>query len=710
MANINNGLTPAQLNVPTGYSVNPIPGRLEQLYSSNNRDLYSRLSPYSKGTGIYSFGPKQPFLYKTPNSIKKGITKFKKFDSQAFPFISSALDTIRVSKFLVTGNGILFTAKQFLLQKNQAYNETRIYNPLMPILAVSTKINPFSEKNPSRFIDRGSIASVFKSLVGLPTSNSNPPPGTVGIGALTAQNKGNSKGLLRADTATLGYNRLTNKSPQKAGLLDAFKSLPKTLFGGFGTPKQPTNASYRADEGAYGIQLSAQNKFDYFDKNGSLVKWGKDYFMRFEAGSQNGNAKEKIRKSSETSIVDSKKIIKFNGKTLKQNSQYFSQRIGTERKVNKGYTKYEDVVFKNLEEPYFSSDILSIYVEYISDDTKNYPTKFSEKSDEAVVKIEAGLKKIISDIESAGYSFKPNNSKDVFVKQFSNGQWRGMGEINRLTKDPNSKGSSAGNYTNSYERENRDNPHHIDKVKGFAGSYRHDRVNALTILYKDSNDESSTRFKDYNGETFIPHTQDQVAFYFHDLVNDNYIPFRNTVTGINEGLSANWSDVTYIGRADKLVNYTGFTRTLSFNFTVVAMSLKELYPMWQRINYFSTLVKPSGYVNDRFIIPPMTTLTLGDMYVSQPFIIKSIGISIPDDAAWETISEINPSDVDWKYLNEKITFKGSGKDGMYAQFPRECKLSVSGDLLEKDAPSIGKLNWGRDGGRFSENLAINNRI
>ena len=43
---------------------------------------------------------------------------------------------------------------------------------------------------------------------------------------------------------------------------------------------------------------------------------------------------------------------------------------------------------------------------------------------------------------------------------------------------------------------------------------------------------------------------------------------------------------------------------MSIDFNVVAFSIEELLPMWQRINY-TTLTKPAKYTDNGFIIPPL---------------------------------------------------------------------------------------------------------
>jgi hypothetical protein len=192
-------------------------------------------------------------------------------------------------------------------------------------------------------------------------------------------------------------------------------------------------------------------------------------------------------------------------------------------------------------------------------------------------------------------------------------------------------------------------------------SNRGDAINTLTVIPSDS-----TGLSNLNNTGWWQtnkYNNDQIAFYFYDIVNQNYIPFRATITGISEGGGAEWEPLSFIGRADKVYSYSGFTRTLSFKFHIHINSISELAPTWQRINYLSTLIKPSNYTSDkvaantaqsrgtgsmsinnitnRFMIPPMVMLNIGDMYREQPVVITQVGISIPEDASWETLNEDN---------------------------------------------------------------------
>ena len=159
--------------------------------------------------------------------------------------------------------------------------------------------------------------------------------------------------------------------------------------------------------------------------------------------------------------------------------------------------------------------------------------------------------------------------------------------------------------------------------------------------------------------------------------------------------SAEWEDINYLGRADKLFLYKGFSRDVNFSFTVYANSAKEMLPMWNRINYLVGLTKPSKYTGkaeitneeeigettgreSRFIYPPMVTLRLGDLFNDQPCVISSIGINVPDDANWESL-RTNEYSYDSSPL-KNIKYDSNVKS---RQLPMRVDVSVALKLMEK---------------------------
>jgi hypothetical protein len=730
MANLNNLESPASLSttntqiigagykLPTGFNDLRQPGELSVLYAQNSDAIYNKYKLETNNSGLLRFGPRQPFITVNPNNARKGINGLKRYESRALPIGSALQDVVRVSKFSVSGNGVIFLGKQLVLQGLNTFNETKIYNPLMPILA-STSIASFGIiPSPTRHIEPN-LGGVLGALGLGAVSNAlglnkpTPPKGTVGAGALPSINKAGGKGLIRGSTATNANKNFQNiwGGGKSAGFLSGvgnfFKS--STLFGAFIPVGQPNKEKYKVGESTYGIMASTRAVFE--QPPGTLKHtFDKKVIQKWYAGTSDNT----VRKgdTDETTGVRGRYFRQADGTYLLigKRGPWEGTSIGTFPKVfgqevqlslrSDAYQFYGRAVGHNIEpNQEFKNSEMLINLAYYADSKQKYPTKFTDKESDAVKNIEDNLKQVLTNIESAGYTIVKQSDSELINPQFSNATFKGYDFISQLTKDPyaQQKGTSPFNYGNggyltnfrgNKSKQLLDDP----KGKGFSGAKYEDKINILDVLTEKD-------FKDkYSDDSDI------IKFYFHDIVNNKYIPFRATVTGLNENLNADWTAIEYIGRADKLQSYKGFSRTLSFKFNVVANSIKELLPMWQRINYLVGLTKPANYttgnqnnpsnIYSRFIIPPLVKFTIGDIYKNQPGVIKSIGVNIPDNCVWETLSEeyAQIKDNKWNYLNGKIQWDDSV--GKYAQFPRECELNFSMDLLEKERPVAGGNNFG----------------
>ena len=341
-----------------------------------------------------------------------------------------------------------------------------------------------------------------------------------------------------------------------------------------------------------------------------------------------------------------------------------------------GLTKgYEDKIVDTTKDPIRSNIERTFESKYVIDKNEQYPTTFIKgKNDFGTTQIDfaneqnQALKGILSN-----YTFVPPTD----LKEL-----RSIIDSSKSDKETK-KLSYLAKYREYKKVDLLDNP----DGKGFAGVNQSDLINVLNV-------QSNT-----NG--FI--NKDLIKFYFYDIYNQKYIPFRATVKGISERSVSSWDDFQYIGNADKVYNYKGFTRGLGFSFNVVAMSVKEMLPMWQRINYLMGLTKPANYKNG-FIVPPLVMMTIGDIYNNQPIVINSINMTIPDNATWETVSDsYNISQL--QYLNGRLKSK---KLVALAQFPREAEISIDANILEKETPKVGRNNFGdvNIGGFFESQLSI----
>ena len=855
MANLNNLESPSKLSttntqiigagytLPSGFNNLRQPDELSVLYAQNSDAIYNKYKLETNNSGLLRFGPKQPFITVNPNNARKGVNGLKRYESRALPIGSALQDVARISKFSVSGNGVIFLGKQLILQGLNSFNETKLYNPLMPILA-STSIASFGLITPPTRHIEPNLGGVLGALGLGAVSNAlglnkpTPPKGTVGstnADALPINAGDGGKGLIRGSTAAQANKNFQSKwqgSSPTGFSLSAIGNFFKanTLFGAFSAIKQPNDEKYKVGESTYGIMASSTKVFEqpsgtlkhtfdkkviqkwyagtndntvrkgdtdkttgvrgryfrqsdgtyliigkrgpwegtsigtfpklfgkevelslsydsyqmygkavgnnispnqefknsemlinlayyfdpkqnyptnyndvtsftYYDANGKPYVWGTDYNQRWFNGA-NPNKKEK-------------NIFIFN-KKVPYTSTYFDVPIGYDPKDTDLYRKYGDnvgiipLIKEGNQSAYTKSDILSIYKIYLDTDIESgtsnkQSTKFTDKNSDAVKNVENNLKQVIDNIKSAGYKFEGETDDDLINPQFSDGSLKGYDYINKLTKNPDAQKQKVnplnynkGAYLRKFAFGKRKLLLDDIEGKGFSGANRNDKINLFNVLDK-------TEFKEKYSED-----SDLIKFYFHDLVNDKYIPFRATVTGLNENLNADWTAIEYIGRADKLQSYKGFSRGLSFKFNVVANSIKELLPMWQRINYLVGLTKPANYtqgdqnnpsnIYSRFIIPPLVKFTIGDIYKNQPGVIKSIGMNIPDNCVWETLSEEYAEKNDWSYLNGALTPSGmiqwTDSKGKYAQFPRECELNLSMDLLEKERPIVGGNNFG----------------
>jgi len=234
-------------------------------------------------------------------------------------------------------------------------------------------------------------------------------------------------------------------------------------------------------------------------------------------------------------------------------------------------------------------------------------------------------------------------------------------------------------------------------------------------------------------------SKDLIFFYFYDLVNEIYIPFRATISSITDNNTADWETVKYMGRADNLYIYKGFSRDATFTFKVYANSIRELVPMWKRINYLVGLTRPSGYTGkatvtnktlenvrtaenatqdllnnaetdeqrqilseiltnlnnaiattgaeSQFIVPPMIRFRIGDLYDDQPAILRNVAISIPDDATWETLR-----DDTYKYFfgkTKELTIDATSK-----QLPNIIDVTVQLALIERKQSITNENHFG----------------
>jgi hypothetical protein len=568
--------------------------------------------------------------------------------------------------------------------------------------------------------------------------------------------------LLRGQTATNAYNAPRYNKLVSSGGGSFFSKLlggvgnflqNNTLIGGIIPPKQPWSSKYRADEQTYDLYLVNGKLFDVSGitptkSNGSgimsqLVSGVKNALglgtttkftglaagQRFYHASVNRPSFQRydtfINANGLKNYTASTGILEFNNvenaalNIISREVASLTQE-GVDRFNNPVLSgvngkpttqiKYTDVVKADRTNGTLTeqSDQLLNY-KVLALGAKTLPDTFVNINNQSVKDIATNLSDNLNKIISYGnnYIATPliNNvlpqqfaQVDIKSKQFKNDKI-GFNYLTNISKE---------NVYTSRFNENRGLPTRLGKKIGdrfIQPTNNVDYVNSLNVLNEN---EFKTQYGD--DSKYGSSGPDIIKFFFYDIVNQKYIPFSATVKGIQDTNSAEWETVEYLGRPDKLYYYKGFTRELSFTFVVNAHSIKELLPMWQRINYLIGLTRPSNYTLGSaggFMVPPMVQLTLGDFYKNHFVVIKNCNVAIPDDASWETIPEGSSypnynwswgpdRSITWSDTNNLINPRGEKSDSQnrFAQFPRTAEISVQMSILEKDRPKTGRAAWG----------------
>jgi hypothetical protein len=201
-----------------------------------------------------------------------------------------------------------------------------------------------------------------------------------------------------------------------------------------------------------------------------------------------------------------------------------------------------------------------------------------------------------------------------------------------------------------------------NKTRDPIGSYLKDSMNLFTVLEESENatevsPQMLKQIRDYGGT-------DSIDLIFFDVVNKTVIPFRAFLSGIQERVMPQFNETAYIGRIERNVVYMNVKREISFTLDVHAFSEDELFNIWTKIDRLKGLCYPSDFDRDNgFLVPPLIKLTMGNLFRDQPGYILNLDIQVEDNISWNI------------------------EDGQ--QIPHGVKLSLTYSILEKQQMRAG---------------------
>lgn len=630
-------------------------------FNANSTSLYNKYSPFTNnGTG-----PSQPFIYTkiSDSNISRNLTKY---DTQALPIGSTARDLKRIGQYMITGKGLLYTSKQLLLQNTNAFNETRIYNPLSLLKATAKPGSTGLIDYPQRHLETsGGILNFFKdallSTIGYSTKDANKPriDGTAtGVGGVAysayANKRGGARaGMLRYNTAIQASTKFdevwVSSTSDKGNSRGFLASIGNALLNKLKSLIPSTNPL-----GAFG---GTTNTWVYrpeysANKEGIYFKLKNDASGFLSTTTKTGKYQQYYNGPITLTSDAISKVSAFH-----KYSPDYDTTSGGDYPTKKGalYAGPDEIAQETV--GFLGNNILT---------KLNNIVRESATDTKPQLKRSAEMYTSVKDYKGVSYPVYENIPQKDFERR--------MSDLGSITL--NEKGfAKASSYS--------------DILSGKVGRDASDTYNELGVL---SGDRENINREITGYET--NQSQDLIFFYFFDLINKKYIPFRATISSLSDQHSADWEDINYLGRADKLFLYKGFSRDVSFSFTVYANSAKEMLPMWNRINYLVGLTKPSKYTGkaeitneeatgevtgkeSKFIYPPMITLRLGDLFYDQPCVISSVGVNVPDDTNWESLRS------DEYYYDSSPTNRIKISGTKSRQLPMKVDVSVQLKLMEK---------------------------
>jgi len=137
---------------------------LADLFNQKSQDIYKKFSPRTGDA------QSQPYVSIMPDS--NASRSRIKDDNRAVPVVSALRDKERISKFLKSSDGILFIAKQTLLQTGNTFVTTKLYNPISPLLNVVPFIHArrfiptqVGTINPSGLLQNATVEDMLNKMV-----------------------------------------------------------------------------------------------------------------------------------------------------------------------------------------------------------------------------------------------------------------------------------------------------------------------------------------------------------------------------------------------------------------------------------------------------------------------------------------------------------------------------------------------------------------
>jgi hypothetical protein len=179
----------------------------------------------------------------------------------------------------------------------------------------------------------------------------------------------------------------------------------------------------------------------------------------------------------------------------------------------------------------------------------------------------------------------------------------------------------------------------------------------------------------------IEDSTNYLPFYIEDLRNTGSnrkrIYFRAFLSGLRESISPSWTKDEYFGRVEPIGSYKGTSRSVSFSFSLVAMSQPGFATMWRKANQLAKMFYPTMR-NGVMVKAPTARVRIGDV------ICDANGNGLP--GYFSAPMELEYGEATW----ETTPWVGGG-DGEVGKAPQQIKVSLSFDIIHESVPKLDEF-------------------
>jgi hypothetical protein len=135
---------------------------------------------------------------------------------------------------------------------------------------------------------------------------------------------------------------------------------------------------------------------------------------------------------------------------------------------------------------------------------------------------------------------------------------------------------------------------------------------------------------------------------YHDLIDFSFrivdpknpsgiavlLDFRAYIDTFSDSYSNDWSEQSYMGRAEKQYRYNSFNRDISLGFTIVADNLEHLDQMYRQLNTLASTIAPT-YTSQGYMAGMLHRLRVGNYIWDQWGILEGLTYDVVDNTPWE---------------------------------------------------------------------------